>query len=195
MMQVGGMNNFELDSSAVVAGLSADSDRSDLPFFLSRQALPAALKTGHPVLDDGHAHLLACIASLRRICIDPVNLATCGGCSEMARKGCEDQLVAMLGDLLAFVLDHFMLEAEIMRSSLLQVVDRAVCEAHMEDHAAISGKILEVVAALDPLNTVSRIRQLDVLLEQWTNHHMALHDMALARWVEREDSVLRHNSP
>ncbi|QRM19218.1 hypothetical protein GBK02_07330 [Dechloromonas sp. TW-R-39-2] len=100
-------------------------------------------------------------------------------------------MVSMLGDLLAFVLDHFKVETQIMRDSLLLVVDREICEAHMEDHAAISGKVLEIVAALDPLNTVGRIRQLDVLLEQWLNNHMALHDNILARWVEREDSVLR----
>lgn len=171
------------------SGVSADC--ADLPFFLSSQALPADLKTGHPLLDTGHAHLLACVEGLRRICIDHRNFRSCAGCGGGARVKCEDQLVSMLGDLLAFVLDHFKVETQIMRDSLLLVVDREICEAHMEDHAAISGKVLEIVAALDPLNTVGRIRQLDVLLEQWLNNHMALHDNILARWVEREDSVLR----
>jgi hemerythrin len=97
----------------------------------------------------------------------------------------------MLGDLLSFVLEHFRTEEAIMRDSLLLLVDRAVCEAHMEDHAAISGKVQEIVAALDPMNTVVLIRQLDTLLTRWVSNHIALHDTLLVRWVQREDSVLR----
>jgi hemerythrin len=64
----------------------------------------------------------------------------------------------------------------------------------MEDHAAISGKVQEIVAALDVMNTVSRIRELEELLSRWVTNHIAMHDVLLARWIEREDSVLRQQN-
>lgn len=174
-----------------IVSAPASQPAAELSAFLPAPELPSEFKSGHPAIDAGHTHLLASISGLRRICIDHVALPDCTGCSLSTRKQCEEQLIAMLGDLLAFVLDHFRIEAEIMRDSLLLLVDRDVCEAHMEDHAVISGKVQEVVAALDPLNTVGLIRDLDALLAQWMQNHIALHDVMLARWVEREDSILR----
>ncbi|HEX6733614.1 MAG TPA: hemerythrin family protein [Azonexus sp.] len=155
------------------------------------QELPPELVTGHQHLDAEHRLLISCIANLRRVCTDHVNCRHCGDCPPARRHHCENHLVGMLGDLLSFVLEHFRAEEEIMRDSLLLMVDREVCEAHMEDHAAISGKVQEIVAALDPMNTVGLIRELDTLLTRWVSNHIALHDMLLVRWVQREDSVLR----
>lgn len=157
--------------------------------------LPPALVTGHQLIDFEHRHLLGCITSLRRVCDDQLGRHQCGDCGEAKRNRCEGNLVGMLGDLLAFILDHFKTEEGIMRDSLLLMVDRDLCEAHMEDHAAISGKVQEIVAALDPMKTVSLIRDLDGLLLRWITHHIALHDMLLARWVDREESILRPVRP
>ncbi|UCV06516.1 bacteriohemerythrin [Dechloromonas denitrificans] len=151
--------------------------------------LPPELITGHKSIDAEHRMLLSCITSLRKVCIDYANIHDCGNCDQARRGFCENELVAMLGDLFAFILDHFKTEEEIMRHSLFQIIDRDVCEAHMEDHAAISGKVLEIVASLDPMNTVSRIRDLDILLSRWIVHHIGLHDVLLARWVEREGAA------
>jgi hemerythrin-like metal-binding protein len=156
--------------------------------------LPAELVTGHPTLDAEHRLLIASIASLRQVCVDHVNGRHCGACAVARRADCESHLVAMLGDLLAFVLDHFRTEEEIMRNSLLLMVDREVCEAHMEDHAAISGKVQEIVTALEPMRTVTLIRDLDTLLTRWVSNHIVLHDMLLVRWLQREDSVLRQGA-
>ena len=153
--------------------------------------LPPELLTGHRHLDAEHRLLLGNISNLRRICIDQVNFKHCANCHQAQRNHCESHLVRMLGDLLAFILEQFRTEEEIMRDSLLQMVNREVCEAHMEDHAAISGKVQEIVAALDPMNTVGLIRDLDGLLTRWVSNHIEMHDMLLVRWVEREDSVLR----
>ena len=102
--------------------------------------------------------------------------------------------MSLLGDLLAFIMDHFQTEEKLMRDSLMVLVDRDLCQAHMEDHAAISGKVQQIVAALDPMHTSALIRELDALLHTWVTHHVALHDLWLMRWVEREDSVLRSTS-
>lgn len=158
------------------------------------QELPPELLTGHHHLDAEHRLLISCIANLRQVCTDYRQCRHCGDCPAVRRQHCESHLVGMLGDLLSFVLEHFRAEEAIMRDSLLLMVDRAVCEAHMEDHAAISGKVQEIVAKLDPMHTVNLIRELDTLLSRWISNHIALHDMLLVRWVQREDSVLRKAS-
>jgi len=97
----------------------------------------------------------------------------------------------MLGDVFAFILDHFKTEEMVMRDSLLLMVDRDVCEAHMEDHAAISSAVQKIVSSLDSQHIVSRIRELDALLARWETNHIALHDLILSRWIAREDSLLK----
>lgn len=157
--------------------------------------LPAELQTGHHHLDAEHRLLLNSIASLRRLCIDQISYRHCGSCDAGRRRHCDDNLVTMLGDLLAFILEHFRSEEEIMRDSLMLMVDRDVCQAHMEDHAAISEKIQEIVMALDRLNTVTLIRELDALLMRWVGNHIALHDILLVRWLERDGSSFGHPAP
>jgi hemerythrin-like metal-binding protein len=153
---------------------------------LTGKNLPAGLDTGNPELDFGHAQLLACIASLRKLCAYPTN-STCNTCSGTQRGRCESSLIGLLGDLLIFILDHFQAEEKAMRDSLLYMVDRHVCEAHMEDHAQISHKIQEIVSAIDPSKTVVLVRELDQLLERWVTHHTVLHDQALERWMMRQE--------
>lgn len=153
--------------------------------------LPAELSTGLHSIDFEHQVLLNSMATLRQVCQDFPMRQDCGGCAATSRAQCEGNLVSLLGDLLAFIMDHFQTEEKLMRDSLLMLVDRDLCEAHMEDHAAISGKVQQIVAALNPMHTPSLIRELDSLLHGWVTHHVALHDLWLMRWVEREDSVLR----
>ncbi len=185
------MSGQETRSLIPISDKSADID-APIAFVLKGPLeLPPELVTGHRHLDAEHRLLLECISNLRGICIDQVNFRHCSDCHQAQRNHCENHLVSMLGDLLAFILDHFRMEEEIMRDSLLQMVNREICEAHMEDHAAISGKVQEIVGALDPMNTVGLIRDLDGLLTRWVSNHIEMHDMLLVRWVEREDSVLR----
>lgn len=153
--------------------------------------LPPELLTGHQSIDFEHRQLMVCMMSLRGVCQDFRNFTTCSGCLGARRTQCENELARLLGDLLAFILDHFKTEESIMRDSLLMMIDRDVCEAHMEDHAAISAKVQEIVAALDPDNTVGLVHQLDALLGHWITNHIAMHDMILARWVARADGFLQ----
>lgn len=143
--------------------------------------MPSALETGHPTIDQEHRQLLTCMSSLRRICIDPERLVDCAGCSGRQRGICETALVSLLGDLFAIILEHFSSEEKIMRDLALRVIDPELCEAHMEDHADISGKVQEIVAALDPMQTAQRIRDLDQLLCKWVRHHIEMHDVLLMR--------------
>lgn len=155
--------------------------------------LPPELQTGHKHLDAEHALLMNSIAALRRVCLDQIRFRHCGNCDQARYAQCEGNLVSLLGDLLAFILDHFRTEEAIMRDSLMIMVDRDVCEAHMEDHAAISSKIQEIVVALDRISLVARIRELDSLLVRWVSNHIQMHDMLLVRWLDRDGASLRQS--
>ncbi|MFZ2973672.1 bacteriohemerythrin [Ferribacterium limneticum] len=174
------------------AGPVVDVVSESTAYWLTTGELPAELLTGHKLIDSEHRFLIAAIANLRRVCIDHVNLKDCTGCSHERQQRCEADVIAMLGDVFAFILDHFKTEEMVMRDSLLLMVDRDVCEAHMEDHAAISSTVQQIVSSLDSHHVVSRIRELDALLARWETNHIALHDLILSRWISREDSLLKN---
>ncbi|MBS1144365.1 MAG: hypothetical protein H6R14_1771 [Proteobacteria bacterium] len=184
------MNRQRELPNPVSAETSLDVVSDSAAYWLARGELPPALVTGHKLIDFEHRFLISAIANLRQVCIDHVHLQDCTGCSAGQRQTCESSVVSILGDVFAFILDHFKTEEAVMRDSLLLMVDRDVCEAHMEDHAAISTVVQEIVSSLDPQHIVSRIRELDALLARWVTHHIALHDMLLSRWIARDDSVI-----
>lgn len=150
-------------------------------------SLPPELQTGHAIIDAEHTHLLSCIRDLRRICDDLAGRQHCLQCTDTRQQACENELIRHLGDLLAFILDHFRHEESIMHESLMTSLERAVCEAHMEDHAAISAKVQQIVASIDRHRLAGLMRELDVLLGTWTINHIRLHDMILVRWIEHQD--------
>ena len=176
-----------LTTDAFAAQDSVDRSVPSYPY----KILPAALVTGHKYIDFEHQLLLNCMASLRQVCSGfPANEG-CESCAASSRVACEGGLVSLLGDLLVFMMDHFQYEERLMRDSLLMMVDRDLCEAHMEDHAAISEKVQQIIARLNPMRISLLIRELDALLHGWVTHHIALHDIWLVRWTEREESVFR----
>ncbi|MBU1364719.1 MAG: hypothetical protein KKE51_12960 [Gammaproteobacteria bacterium] len=185
------MTKQRVVSNPHLAGPPVDVVSESTAYWLSNGDLPPELITGHKLIDSEHRFLISAIANLRRICIDHINLKDCTGCSHDRQARCEMEVVAMLGDVFAFILDHFKTEEMVMRDSLLLMVDRDVCEAHMEDHAAISSTVQKIVSSLDSEHVVSRIRELDALLARWETNHIALHDLILSRWVAREDSLLK----
>lgn len=152
--------------------------------------LPPALETGNYLIDDEHRLLLGIMKNLRRVCVDPDRLDSCRGCDRLRQNACEKEVVSQLGDLFAFILDHFSTEESIMRDSLLLMVDQDLCEAHIEDHAAIAEKVQEIVARLDRMKTVERIHELDALLARWIEHHIVLHDVMLVRWMSSDQAAL-----
>jgi len=163
--------------------------QSDPVAELSGTSLPPSLNTGLAEVDFEHAQLFSSMASLRQLCSEYQTQSSCAACHESQRNNCENSLIGILGDLLAFILDHFHTEEKAMRDSLLYMFDRDVCEAHMEDHSLISEKIQQIVAALTPMQTVLQVRELDFLLQRWVSHHVVLHDQALGHWLARQDML------
>lgn len=170
---------------------SVDALSDEVAHWLAAGDLPAQLVTGHPLIDTEHRFLISAIANLRRICLDQLALKSCIACGKPMQERCEGNLIGLLGDIFSFILDHFKNEESIMRDSMLVIVDREVCQAHMEDHAEIAAKVQEIVSALDSQHVVSRIRELDALLSRWVTNHVVMHDLLLSRWVSRDDSLLR----
>ena len=77
------------------------------PANLLAPELPAALETGFPAVDAEHRQLLACMRTLRGLCDGLYTRSDCSGCSAGQRQLCDNNLVSLLGDLLAFILEHF----------------------------------------------------------------------------------------
>jgi hemerythrin-like metal-binding protein len=161
------------------------------PMAQPESIISVELLSGNKTIDSEHKQLFAILAAARSVCRDLATYPTCVTCSESRRAVCESELVKLLGRLLSVTLAHFRTEESIMRESLLIMVDRHACEAHMEDHAAISSRIERIIATLDSQKTVGLLRELDKLLGVWVLGHIATHDMALVDWIEREDSALR----
>jgi len=155
-------------------------------YWMATGELPPELVTGHKAIDAEHRFLISAIVNLRQVCIDLTGLQNCLSCSVDRSKQCEGQLISALGDVFAFVLEHFKTEESVMRDSMQLMVDRDVFQAHMEDHAAIAAKVQEIVLSLDASHTVLRIRELDALLTNWIEHHIGLHHRLLTRAIGRE---------
>lgn len=171
------------------SGCDFESIESKTLVRLARHDLPASLDTGIDVVDFEHAQLLSCMATLRQLCVD-TSRDSCHLCEDAQRVNCESSLIGLLGDLLMFIIDHFHQEEKAMRESLLYMLDRDVCEAHMEDHAQISERIQKIVAANNLAKTVVQVRELERLLDEWVSHHVVLHDLALMKWMARQDSII-----
>lgn len=144
------------------------------------------LLTGNPEVDSEHRLLLNTIDRLREVCSEYETRGDCEGCSPTQIAACHRNLVDTLGDLLAFLMDHFFAEEQAMREYGLISSEKELCERHKEDHALISDTVLRIVAALDTPQTVILIRQLQSVLDTWLEHHMELHDAALLRMIRQQ---------
>lgn len=147
--------------------------------------LPASLETGNARIDAEHRQLILLMGGVRQICRDSLTLPDCTTCSAGQQLVCEGRLIGLLGDLFACMLEHFASEELLMRDTQMQFGDGAHCAAHIEDHAAIAQQVQGVIGRLDIVHTVERIRELDRLLGGWVRHHVEMHDLQLARWLDK----------
>lgn len=140
------------------------------------------LLTGNPQTDSEHRLLLNAMTRLREICAEldrqAESLDTDGG-TDMA------DVVDALGDLLAFLVDHFYAEEKLMKKFGLTIQDKQLCDQHKEDHAAISDAVLRIVSNLDRSRAAPLIKQLQSVLQNWLEHHIEIHDVMLVRLLEQ----------
>lgn len=137
------------------------------------------LLTGNSEVDCGHRLLLNAFERLSRTCSALERQA------DAAVGIAMDEFVDLLGDLLAFLVDHFHAEEKLMKTCGLTVAEKDLCDRHMEDHAAISETVLRIVSTLDTPQTVPLVRQLHAVLEDWLEHHIAIHDAELVRLIRQ----------
>lgn len=137
------------------------------------------LLTGNAEVDSEHRLLLNAIARLRDACAALERQADGGADAHID----SEEFVDLLGDLLAFLVDHFFAEEKLMKACGLTVKEKALCERHMEDHAVISDTVLRIVTTLDTQQTAALVRQLHAVLQEWIEHHIEIHDALLVRLI------------
>lgn len=151
---------------------------------------PGGLACGNRLIDSEHRALLERIDNLKRICSDYHPQACCQSCSAEHRRECESKLLGMLGEVIEFVIEHFEHEEALMRRTLLPIMNAAAYDEHVEAHADISAAVIGILSSLSPEITVEKIRDLEQSLYGWLVGHIYQHDLPLADWIKREDSML-----
>lgn len=154
------------------------------------EELPPELACGNRLIDEEHRSLLESIGHLKRVCSDYRNVADCQSCSDEHRRGCEHKLLRMLGDIIEFIIEHFEHEETLMRRTLLPIMNEPAYKEHVEAHANISAGVIGILSSLTPDITVEKIRDLELSLHGWLIGHIYQHDLPLADWLKRDDSML-----
>lgn len=131
------------------------------------------LLTGNGDTDAQHRLLLNAMSKLREICADLARQAESGSDIDTG------EVADALGDLLAFLVDHFYAEERLMKRACLDLYAKELCERHREDHAAISDAVLRIVCNRESAEAALLIRQLQAVLESWLKRHMEIHDVLL----------------
>lgn len=153
--------------------------------------LPPELACGNRLIDEEHRSLLESIDHLKRVCSDYRTVADCQSCSDEHRLVCERKLLRMLGDIIEFIIEHFEHEETMMRRTLLPIMNESAYKEHVEAHANISAGVIGILSSLTPEITVGKIRDLELSLHGWLIGHIYQHDLPLADWLKRDDSMLQ----
>lgn len=139
------------------------------------------LLTGNPDRDSEHRLLLNCIGRLRELC-DHLEHGE-NSVAETGVKASRDELMDLLGDLLALLVDHFYAEEKLMRHFGLADSAKALCDRHKEEHAQISDTVLGIVCMLDHTQIRPLVARLRTVLDDWVEGHIRVHDAALVELI------------
>lgn len=126
-----------------------------------------------------HALLKDRIATLERICEGLDERTSCAPCSPEKTAGCAKALIQELGDLLAYMVEHFRHEERGMQGCGYADLDDGKYSAHVEDHANISEFFTRIVSDFDERNPCPQAVKLRDLLETWIDTHIGDFDTAL----------------
>lgn len=137
------------------------------------------LLTGNSEVDCEHRLLLNAISRLNAVCSGHEHQA------EVAASIGKEEFIDLLGDLLTFLIDHFYAEENLMKTCGLTVKEKELCEWHMEDHGAISDMVLRIVSSLDTPQISSLAEELHLVLKNWLERHIEIHDAVLVRLIKQ----------
>lgn len=146
--------------------------------------------TGHPEIDAQHAQLTDLIGKLGEVCaIQDKTGELCPQCSAECRSSCTDRLAGLLGDLLGFMITHFVYEESLM----LRLPKTAVCGRHVESHKAahaeISQRLTDLTAKLDQESPQQCATRLQNIIVAWIGKHEKHFDTKLATQLEKAYST------
>lgn len=138
--------------------------------------LPDEYRTGIPLIDHEHQRLHALIGNLRTICADFECKADCQGCAEEVVQRCEQQLLDVLSDVLAFMSEHFCTEEKLLRKSGMSAVERDLFESHVDEHVRLIQSISALTNVEQLYLTVSHIAETTAVLRRWLSDHIVRFD-------------------
>ncbi len=143
------------------------------------RVLPDAFITGDAIVDDEHRHLRQQIERLRSICAEYETRQTCQGCASEKISRCESVLLECISDLLAYMVDHFRAEENLMKRRGINQAHRERYLVHTEDHADIANHVAQLTHPRDPGLTVKTIAETTALISHWLDRHIVSHDVPM----------------
>lgn len=134
-----------------------------------------------------HAVLTNRIVKLERVCEGLDERTSCKDCPPEKTSGCADALIQEIGDLLAYMVEHFRHEERGMQGSGYAIREGAKYSAHVEDHANISEYFTGIVGEFNDADPCPQAVKLRDLLEMWINTHISEFDAALLANLAGDD--------
>ena len=121
-------------------------------------------------------------AHLHTLIIDCTKLqATDPGClcATEITAHCFDRALQHVGELLAYIVNHFRHEEVVMRQFDLPVSNPAMFEEHTREHAELSEGFSRLASEIDDKNPLPQLKQLHALMDSWLHQHILVHDKQL----------------
>lgn len=141
---------------------------------------PSHVVTGHTGIDAQHVRLALMVERLASICAQGKTGNQCRQCPDEHQDHCGKGLAELLSDLIAFMLDHFIYEENLML--LLPDTEDASRHVmlHKHAHAEVSRHLSEVALNLQGKNPVDSALELQQVIGLWLGNHNQLFDTPLA---------------
>ena len=90
----------------------------------------------------------------------------------------ETRLIALLGECMECMLDHFLWEEDLMRLLPAHPENGSHCYQHKKDHADISERLVQIISSrLEITQTLEDLRH---VLSSWLSEHELKHDIPFA---------------
>lgn len=142
-------------------------------------------------INDEHHLLQAGLDALGSACSVPPSCENCHACPAEQQKYCSEHVLDQVGTLLSYMVGHFHHEESLMRHYNLPDIDRDGCERHIQAHGDIAEAFGKLVIGLRNANPLPHVRELQSLLENWLQHHIAEHDQHLLSALRTSARVQR----
>lgn len=136
-----------------------------------------------------HAELVERLARLRKILACRPEHGRCQECESERIADCRNTSTEFMTDLLDYMQNHFRVEEAAMRRLDATLAEREVAAAHVEAHADMMERAVNLIRLAELQE--ERIAARD-LIEDWLREHIATHDALLLdrlRWAAAQSAA------